>query len=232
MVSSAVGLIFMSSSLSAYAAELSPHQYAIERAQVGPYYGAYLDNSLGQDDLTQNDNSSYNPFIDKELWFCFDAAGTKWIEVGDTVGLISGLNRSGHFWAENYVDSTGTQAYRETLIDPADPVPTGDHNFTVGSGASGAWNVSVDNVTKAVISDFSNDTSADHVDVGLETSSDQTSFRSGTISYNLQYQDSTATWLYLDNFAAFNSNSLGWVATFNSPTNTTYANPTVVFTHS
>ena len=147
------------------------------------------------------------------------------------MGLLSGLNRSGHFWAENYVDSTGTQTHRETLIDPADPVPTGDHNFTKSPGLSGAWNVSVDNVTKAVISDFPNDISADHVDVGLETSSDQTTFRSGTISYNLQYQDSTATWLYLDNFAALNSNSLGWVATFNLPTNTSYANPTVFYTH-
>lgn len=212
------------------AAPINPHAYALQRS-FGPYYGAYFANSLGQEDLTQNDRSAYEPFINKEVWFIFDSAATQWIEVGDTAGIIAGLNRVGHFYAENYVDSTGTTQYFEALIDPNAPVPTGDHTFTIAAGSGRVWNVYVDGVSKAAISDFPTMINADYEDNGIEASDDQTTFRSGTLSYGLQYQDSLANWYYWGSATQNDTNTFGWTSTF-STLSAQYNTPTTVFSRS
>lgn len=212
----------------ALAAPITPHAYALQRT-YGPYYGAYFNNSLGPEDLTQNDRSAFEPFIDKELWFVFDVASTLWIETGDTVGIISGVDRVGHFYAENYIDSTGSSQYFEALIDGSSPVPTGEHNFTIGAGSSGIWNILVDGVPKEAISDFPTQKSADHEDIGIEASDDQTTFKSSTKSDNLQYQDMNGAWYYWNTSINQDSNTFGWSSAFTAPPSSTY--PVTVFTH-
>jgi len=212
----------------AFAALINPHAYALQR-NVGPSYGAYFVNSLGQEDLVQNDRSAYEPFINKELWFVFDSAGSQWIETGDTAGIIAGSYRIGHFYAENYIDSTGSSTYFEALIDPNSPAPTGEHNFTIGAGSSGVWNVLVDGVPKAAISDFQSQINADHEDNGIEADDDQTTFKSGTFSYGLQYQDVTSTWYFWSSATNQDQNTFGWASSFTAPPSNN--SPTTVFSH-
>jgi len=89
----------------------------------------------------------------------------------------------------------------------------------------------VDGVSKVAISDFSNKSVADHEDSGIEANVDQATFRSGTSSYNLQYQDPSSTnWFYWASPVNVDANNFGWSSTFSETLNSN--SPTTVFTHS
>jgi len=130
---------------------------------------------------------------------------------------------------ENYIDSTGSSTYFEALIDPNSPASTGEHNFTIGAGSSGVWNVLVDGVPKAAISDFQSQINADHEDNGIEADDDQTTFKSGTFSYGLQYQDVTSTWYFWSSATNQDQNTFGWASSFTAPPSNN--SPTTVFSH-
>jgi len=87
--------------------------------------------------------------------------------------------------------------------------------------SNGAWNILVDGAPKAAIGDFRAQINADHEDNGIEASNDQTTFKSGTFSYGLQFQDVTSTWYYWDSATNHDLNTFGWASSFAAPPSTT-----------
>lgn len=194
----------------------------IDCSTTTPNYGGYFDSSNTADDLSGGNTSA---FVTKEMWVTMTDSCNKWIEVGSVDGVINGGYWNGAYWALQR-SATGWDYYEEA-IQPK--YLSGEHNFEIQWTGS-LWQVVVDGVVKKSVTSEGS-TSAQDLQVGVETNDTAPSFVSGTFMSCLEYlaPDNTYSWYYWPWYLNADNNTLGWHSSFN-PSSSTCGNR-ATFTH-